>query len=85
MRDDQTGETRLAEKLIDFVSEKRALQITEKILRLLKEANKSAAALIEEIGFAKFKEEVEIIPSGNFCPASECGINSSRACPTLVD
>ena len=58
MHDDQTGESHLAEKMVDFISEEHVLQITEKILRLLKEKNKNAADLIEEIGLEKFKESI---------------------------
>lgn len=58
MHDDQTGESHLAEKMVDFVSEEHALEITEEILRLLREKNKNAADLIEEIGLEKFKESI---------------------------
>lgn len=58
MHDDQAGETRLAEKLIDFVTEVGTLQITEEILKLLKERNRTAADLIGEIGLEKFKEAI---------------------------
>ena len=56
--DEKTGDTRLGEKLIDFISEERALIITEKILGLVKKKNKTVSELIEETGIAKFKEEV---------------------------
>lgn len=56
MHDEQTGETRLAEKMFDFLSEEHALKITEEILKLLKEKNKNAADLIDEIGLEKFKD-----------------------------
>lgn len=55
MYDDQRGETRLGEKMIDFVTEEQALKITEKILEVLKEKNKNVSDLIDEIGLEKFK------------------------------
>ncbi len=58
MHDNQTGEPHLAEMMVDFISEERALEITEKMLRLLKEKNKNAADLIEEIGLKSFKETI---------------------------
>lgn len=58
MHDEQGGETRLGEKMIDFITEEDALQITERILRLLKEKNKNAADLIEGIGLEKFRDLV---------------------------
>ena len=58
MHDDQTGETRLAEKLFDFVSEELALKITENILELLKETDKNASDLLDEMGLEKFNEMV---------------------------
>ncbi len=58
MHDEQAGETRLAEKLIDFVTEVDTLQITEEILKLLKEKNRTAADVIEEIGLEKFKKAI---------------------------
>lgn len=58
MYDDQRGETRLGEKMIDFVTEKHALQITENILKQLKGKNKNASDLVDEIGLEKFKEAV---------------------------
>ncbi|MDI7259404.1 MAG: 4Fe-4S binding protein [Thermodesulfobacteriota bacterium] len=58
MHDEQTGGTRLGEKIVDFVTDEKALQIAEEILRFLKETNKKAADLIDEIGLGKFKEEV---------------------------
>ncbi len=58
MYDDQRGETRLGEKMIDFVTEEQALKITEKILGLLKEKNRSAGNVIDEIGLEKFKNLV---------------------------
>jgi len=56
--DEQTGETRLGEKIIDFVTEEQAIQITERVLKLLKEKNRNAADLIEEIGLEKFRDLV---------------------------
>jgi dissimilatory sulfite reductase (desulfoviridin) alpha/beta subunit len=58
MHDEQNGEPRLAEKIIDFVTEDRALQIAEKILKLLKEKNMNASNLIDEMGFEKFKRVI---------------------------
>ena len=55
MDDKQTGETRLGEKLIDFITEDQALAITERILKLVKEKNKNVAQLIDEIGIESFK------------------------------
>ena len=55
MDDGQNGETRLADKIVDLASEEEALRITEKILKLLKEREKSAADLVEELGPEKFK------------------------------
>lgn len=58
LKDKKIGETRLGVKIIDFIDEKRALQITEKILVLVKEKNKTVAELIDEIGLENFKEAV---------------------------
>lgn len=60
MHDGQTGETRLAEKLVDFQTEEQAFRITKNILRLLKKRNKNASELIDEIGLEKIKEMVAI-------------------------
>lgn len=58
LNDDQSGETRLGEKLIGFVDESRALAITEKILLLVQRTGKNVAGLISELGSDKFKEAV---------------------------
>ena len=58
MHDEQNGEPRLAEKIIDFFTEEHALQIAEKILKLLKEKNMNASNLIDEMGFEKFKRVI---------------------------
>lgn len=58
MHDEQNWETRLGEMIIGFITEEDALKITEKILELLKEKNKNAADLIEEIGLERFKDVV---------------------------
>ncbi len=58
MNDNKTGEPRLGEMLIDFIDEKQALGITENILQLVKEKNKTVAELIDELGFKHFKEAV---------------------------
>lgn len=58
MHDEQTGETRLGEKIIDFVTEEQAVKIAEKILKLLKEKDKNAADLLDEMGLEKFKEVI---------------------------
>jgi len=58
MYDGQTGKTRLAEKIIDFISDEHALKITEWILKLLKEKSKNGANFIEEIGLESFKDMV---------------------------
>lgn len=58
MHDDQKGETRLAEKLVDFIPKENAPEIAERILRLLKEKKRNAGDLMDEIGLEKFKEAV---------------------------
>ena len=58
LKDKKIGETRLGVKIIDFIDEKRALQITEKILMLVKEKDKTVAELIDEMGLESFKEAV---------------------------
>jgi dissimilatory sulfite reductase (desulfoviridin) alpha/beta subunit len=58
MNDGRTGEPRIGQMLIDFITEEQALQITERILRFLKEENKTPAEIIDEIGLEKFKEAV---------------------------
>lgn len=58
LSDGKIGETRLGVKIIDFIDEKRALRITEKILVLVKEKNRTVAELIDEIGLESLKEAV---------------------------
>jgi len=58
LKDKKIGETRLGVKIIDFIDEKRALQITEKILVLVKGKNQTVAELIDEMGLERFKEAV---------------------------
>jgi dissimilatory sulfite reductase (desulfoviridin) alpha/beta subunit len=58
MSDNKTGDPRIGEKLIDFIDEKRALQVTESILKLVKEKKKTVAEIIDEMGFESFKEAV---------------------------
>lgn len=58
LKDKKIGKTRLGVKIIDFIDEKRALQITEKILVLVKEKDKTVAELIDEMGLASFKEAI---------------------------
>jgi len=58
MDEQQSGVPRLAEKIIDFIDEKQALEITERILKLVKEKNKHVADLADEMGIDKFKEAV---------------------------
>ena len=58
MEDDQKGETRLAERMLEFIDEEYALQVVEGILRYLKERNKSASDLVEKMGLEEFKEAV---------------------------
>jgi len=58
MNDVKTGATIIGNILIDFIDEKQALQITEKILLLVKEKNKNVAEVIDEIGFESFKEAI---------------------------
>ena len=58
MSDKSSGSPRLGEMLIDFINEKQALKITEKILLLVKEKNKNVAQIIDEIGLQRFKKVV---------------------------
>ncbi len=67
MHDEQNGEPRLAEKIIDFITEEQALRITGGILKLLKGKKRNAADVIEEIGLEKFKEEVGREESTGIC------------------
>jgi dissimilatory sulfite reductase (desulfoviridin) alpha/beta subunit len=53
----QEGENaRLGEVIAEFLSEEEALRITHRCLRILKEKNSSAAAIIDEVGIQKFRE-----------------------------
>ncbi|MFA5839150.1 MAG: 4Fe-4S binding protein [Candidatus Margulisiibacteriota bacterium] len=56
--DDYLGETRLGEKLIDFLDEEKAIVITERILLLVEKTGHNVASIIDGIGFEKFKEAV---------------------------
>ncbi|MFH1542647.1 MAG: 4Fe-4S binding protein [bacterium] len=58
MNDQETGEPRIGQMLVDFIQEKEALVITERILKLVKEKKMNTAQLIDEIGFAGFREAV---------------------------
>jgi dissimilatory sulfite reductase (desulfoviridin) alpha/beta subunit len=58
MNDQKTGDTRIGEKLIDFITEEEALRITQRILELAKAKNKTVAELIDELGFENFKDFV---------------------------
>jgi len=58
LSDDYPGETRLGEKLIDFLDEEKALAITKRILTLVKKTGQNVAVIIDQIGFEKFKEAV---------------------------
>lgn len=51
MDDDQVGEPRLAKEVIDFITEEEAIQIAEKILKLLKDKYRNVADLIDDISF----------------------------------
>ena len=58
MDDKNSGETKLAQKLIDFIDEDRAVEITEKILLLVRAKGKTVSDIVDEIGFEKFKGAV---------------------------
>lgn len=58
MDDSHPGETKLAKKLIDFINEEKALQITENILKLVKENGSHVDELVDKMGFEKFKGNV---------------------------
>ncbi|MFH1684253.1 MAG: 4Fe-4S binding protein [Candidatus Margulisiibacteriota bacterium] len=58
MDDQKTGSPRIGQMLIDFIDEKQALQITEKILLLVQAKGRNVAELIDELGLEKFKEAV---------------------------
>ena len=49
-------DTRLGEKIADFLSEEEALQLTEECMRILKERNVNAATIVDEVGLERFKE-----------------------------
>ncbi len=49
-------DTRLGEVIAEFLSEDEALEMAERCLRILKEKNVDAAAIIDEAGLEKFKE-----------------------------
>ncbi len=48
-------DTRLGEVIAEFLSEEEALRVAEECLRILKERNVDAAAIIDEVGLEKFK------------------------------
>jgi len=58
MQDKTIGETRLGVNIIDFIDKNLALQITEKILKLVKEKDRAVAEIIDELGLENFKEAV---------------------------
>ncbi len=49
-------DTRLGEKIADFLSEEEALWVTEECLKILKERNVNAATIVDEVGLERFKE-----------------------------
>ncbi len=49
-------DTRLGEKIADFLSEEEALQLTAECMRILKERNVNAATIVDEVGLERFKE-----------------------------
>lgn len=53
-------DTRLGETIAEFLSEDKALQITEKCLRILKEKPVNVSTIIDKIGTSKFKEMLGI-------------------------
>ncbi len=54
-------DTRLGEVIAEFLSEEEALWVTEECLKILKEKNSNAAAIIDDIGIERFKEM--LVPS----------------------
>ena len=58
MDDKKTGKPIIGQLLIDFITEKQALKIAERILVLVKAKNQNVAELIESLGLEKFKEAV---------------------------
>ncbi|NQT30310.1 MAG: 4Fe-4S binding protein [Candidatus Saganbacteria bacterium] len=58
MDDKKTGVTLIGKKLVDFIDEKRALEITQKILELAREKSKTVAELIDEMGIQNFRSFV---------------------------
>jgi anaerobic sulfite reductase subunit C len=51
-------DTRLGQVIAEFLSEKEALNVTERCLKILKENNTDAATLINEAGIEKFKQRL---------------------------
>ena len=51
-------DTRLGQVIAEFLSEKEALEISERCLKILKENNTDAATIIEEAGIEKFKQRL---------------------------
>jgi dissimilatory sulfite reductase (desulfoviridin) alpha/beta subunit len=51
-------DTRLGEIIAKFLSEEEALEISRRCLKILKENNTDAAAIIEETGIEKFKQRL---------------------------
>lgn len=49
-------DTRLGQTVTEFLSENEALQVAEMYLNMVKQSNLNAAALIDRVGLAKFKE-----------------------------
>lgn len=52
------ADTRLGEKIAEFLSEDEALELAEKCLRLAKEKRANIATIIDEIGIARLKERL---------------------------
>ncbi len=54
-------DTRLGQTIAEFLSEKEALEITERCLRILMEKNSDVAAILDEVGIEEFKQR--LVPS----------------------
>jgi len=52
--------TRLGERIAEFLSEDEAVQVAERCLRLLKERKTNAATIFDEIGMEKFKDLIGV-------------------------
>lgn len=56
--DNVGGDAKLGQVIAEFASEDQVLEITERILKLLEEKNKSASEIIGEIGLNEFKRRI---------------------------